>query len=169
MGCHLIIPYHGKSELVPPSRILLYVMENLLHPVLQGRDFLSKYALSINFLTSSHLTLGNNPKFVEHQYHICSLNVINFSHKNDRFQNFVSEAKQTFPNTLLDSEPDLDGLSDKVLHDLENKHSDFQSVDSPSIYLSSQFKSNSSDEKTSQSCSSCSHISSLKHVILHCL
>ena len=141
-----------------------YVMANLLHPVLLGRDFLSKYALSINFLTS-HLTLGNNPDFVEHQDQIGSLtlNVIDFSHKNDRFQNFLSEVKQTFPNTLRNSEPDLNDLSDTVLHDLENKHYDFQSVDdSPSRYLSSQFKSNSSDEKTSQSCSSCSRILSLK-------
>ena len=145
-----------------------YVMANLLHPVLLGLDFLSKYALSINFLTS-HLTLGNNPDFVERQDQIGSLNVIDFSHKNDRFQNFLSEVKQTFPNTLRHSEPDLNDLSDTVLHDLENKHYDFQSVDSPSRYLSSQFKSNSSGEKTSQSCSSCSRISSLKNVILHCV
>ena len=52
-----------------------YVMDNLLHPVFLGLDFLSKYALSINFLTS-RLALGNNPSFVEHQDHICSLNVI---------------------------------------------------------------------------------------------
>ena len=136
--------------------------------MLLARDFLSKYALSINFLTS-HLTLGNNPNFVEHQDHICSLNVIDFSHKNDRFQNFLSEAKQTFPSTLPDSEPDLHDLSATVLHDLANKHSDFQSVDSPSRNLSSQFKSNSSDETTSQSSSSCSRIPSLKHVILHYL
>ena len=145
-----------------------YVIANLLHPVLLGRDFLSKYALSINFLTS-HLTLGNNPDFVEHQDQIGSLNVIDFSHKNDRFQNFLSEVKQTFPNTLRNSEPDLNDLSDTVLHDLENKHYDFQSVDSPSRYLSSQFKSNFPDEKTSQSCSSCSRISSLKNVILNCV
>ena len=70
-----------------------------IHPELLGLDFLSKYALSINFLTS-RLTLGNNPDFVEHQDQIGSLNVIDFSHKNDRFQNFLSEVKQTFPNTL---------------------------------------------------------------------
>ena len=143
-------------------------MENPPHPVLPGRDFLSKYALSINFLVS-HLTLGNNPNVAKHQDQIFSLNVIDFSHKNDRFQNFVSKAKQTFLNTLLNSELDLDDLSDTVLHDLENEQSYFQSVDSPSRYLSSQFKSNSSDENTSQSCSSCSRISSLKNVVLHCL
>ena len=63
----------------------------------------------------------------------------------------------------------MDDLSETFLHDLGNKHSDFQSVDSTSKNLSSQFKSNSSDEKTSQSCSSSSRISSLKNVVFHYL
>ena len=66
-----------------------YVMDNLPHPVLLGQDFLSKYALSINFLTS-HLTLGNSPNFIKGQHQNCFLNVIGFSHKKEaskiRFQ-----------------------------------------------------------------------------------
>ena len=95
--------------------------------------------------------------------------LIDFSHKNERFQKFVSEARQTFPNTLLDSEPDLDDLSETFLHDLENKSSDFQSVDPTSANFSSHFTSISSDEKTSQSLCPCSRIPSLKNIVLHCL
>ena len=145
-----------------------YVMDNLLHPVILGRDFLSKYALSINFLTS-HLTLGNSPSFVEGQHHNCSLNVIDFSHKNKRFHKFASKARPTLPNTLLDSEPDLDDFSETFLHDLTNIDSDDQSVDSTSRNLLSQFKSVSSDENTSQSCSPCFRLPNLTNVVLHCL
>ena len=116
-------------------------MNNPLHPVIMGRDFLSKYALSINFLTS-HLTLGNNTNFVEERRHNYSFNVIDFSHKNKRFQKFASTARQTLPNTSLDSEPDLDDFSETFLNDLKNINSDVQSVDSTSRILLSQVNPN---------------------------
>ena len=59
-------------------------------------------------------------------------------------QELESKTSQTFSSTLLNSEPDLDDLSEPFLHDLEGKYTHFQSVDSTSTKLSSHFESISS-------------------------
>ena len=113
-----------------------YITNHLSHPIILGRDFLSKYALSINFSTFQ-LTLSDNSNSEVNQppTQDC-FDVIDVSDKIPSFEE--PRPKFSCPNLFNSShtlQSDSDDLSETFMHNLEERCSDFQSVNSISKNL----------------------------------
>ena len=112
------------------------ITNHLSHPIILGRDFLSKYALSINFSTFQ-LTLSDNSNSEANQppTQDC-FNVIDVSDKIPSFEE--PRPKFSCPNPFNSShtlQSDSDDLSETFMHKLEERCSDFQSGNSISKNL----------------------------------
>ena len=154
--------YQIDNNLYPQKT---YITNHLSHPVILGRDFLSKYALSINFSTFQ-LTLSNNTNSEANQNPTQDcFNVIDVSDKIPSFEE--PRPRLSCPN-LFNSSHTLqsysDDLSETFMHNLEERPrcSDFQSVNSISQNLTDV--SDSSEFSFPYF-----RLPSFKHVVLLCV
>ena len=125
--------YQIDNNLYPQQT---YITNHLSHPIILGRDFLSKYALSINFSTFQ-LTLSDNTNSEANQNPTQDcFNVIDVS---DKIPSFEEPRPKLSCPTLFNSshtlQSDSDDLSETFMHNLAERCSDFQSVNSISQNL----------------------------------
>ena len=152
--------YQIDNNLYPQKT---HITNHLSHPIILGRDFLSKYALSINFSTFQ-LTLSHNTNSEANQNPTQDcFNVIDVSDKIPSFEE--PRPRLSCPNLFNSShtlQSDSDDLSETFMHNLEERCSDFQSVNSVSQNLT-----NVSD--SSEFSYPYFRLPSFKHVVLLCV
>ena len=140
-----------------------YITNHLSHPIILGRDFLSKYALSINFSTFQ-LTLSDNSNSEANQNPTQEcFNVIDVSDKIPSFEE--PRPRLSCPNLFNSShtlQSDSDDLSETFMHNLEERCSDFQSVNSISQNLTDVSDSSEFSYPYFR-------LPSFKHVVLLCV